>query len=456
MLLFVAGCDAAFKVHMAGSLGSTSKDISDGATICPTDYPMGFNVECTGVPSDQMASFKVNDAQYHVENMVPFFIAGNNDEMVNSWTDYPEVAKVACEMESGVQTVTISFKCDNTGSRGMPKKPLAPSLYFVPAGDSHNEETRVPVKDGITFCPMQEFGSSKFSIQCVEDNANMAFFRVNGAREHHDMEGPHYIGKGPYYIAGDTNGMPKPWNGAPSDGFTLVCKVGPGSKIVAENVRIACSQGMKSPMEPPTTTPPTTTITAASTQNKASRPKGCVVIPAKSTKLSDGWVDDQDDGVTFNPGNKDKGIVGPGDAPLYYKFIAPTTSRYAVVLDLTTRGRADYNDVFLRFSPGGFQLVREGTSKIVTDWVKGYQKHFARGASISSEDHSPHSMSTGIILEKGMEYELAIGGRSNQVTLHNSILFECDGLDCQRKKWKKDQEACLPGSTLHEPRPRGT
>lgn len=182
--------------------------------------------------------------------------------------------------------------------------------------------------------------------------------------------------------------------------------------------------------------------------------KECVVIHGRNTNLSKGWVADHSDGVTFMPDNMSKLSEKAGAYPIYYKFKAPSSSRYAVVLDMTTRGRALYNDVFMSLSPGGFQLIRDDVPRFSNGWIKGYHSNFARAAIVSSVDFMPHSISSGVILEKGKEYVFGVSGRSNRVTLHNVILFACEGLKCQRKHWRSDLEACLPGSTAYTPRPR--
>lgn len=310
-----------------------------------------------------------------------------------------------------------------------PEATAAPpaTMYFVPAGPGAPAGPQVEVTRRLTFCPPRDLGTTHFTVLCMHsDTSTKAVFRVNGTK----------VGKAlqqPYYLSGMTDGIPNAWSDYPADvKFTLVCSLGERLKSQIRRVRIACPNDM----------PPVR--------------KACVTIAARSApELSDGWVADHIDGVTYRPGNRSKELTASGVSPLFYTFKAPVTSQYGVAIDLTTRGRADFNDVHMRFSPGGFQLMRDGHAVVLDRWIKGYHSLFNRGAKIASQvDHVPYSVSTAVVLQEGEMYEFAISGRSNQVTVHSIILFGCEGNDCDRRRWKAMQEMCVPGSTAYSPRPR--
>lgn len=152
------------------------------------------------------------------------------------------------------------------------------------------------------------------------------------------------------------------------------------------------------------------------------------------------------DGLTFRKGDPKETITGKGLSPLYYNVTAPRDSRFGVVVDMTTRKHAEHNDIWLSFTPGDFQAMRDESRKTVTGWVKGYHNKFGRAAMVSTTDFNPHSFSTGVRLETGENYRIGIAGRSSKVTVHRIALFPCSGFACQKKDeaWKKSLSICLP------------
>lgn len=489
---------AEFALFSAGISGKLIRKLEKTDHICPRDYPDGFNVECVA-PSASFAEFSVNGRHFRTEMVVPFFLAGNSEDMIYPWKDHPQMARVVCTTDSGTYSVSLTFGCGGMDGMGdgmprmgdndddkpkndegpktdndnmpkmddetpkkdttdrpkmddeMPKKDTDDMprmddekhpegrMFFEAAGTAANRN-KLRIQSGKVFCPRQEVGSEAFTITCVPPpGTSMAIFRLDGEVVQKDN-------KAPFYIAEDASGTPLAFKRYPRGDFEISCSYA-GGMVEATKVRIECAGGStkdRTPVEVPV---------------PMGDPNACVIMEAKDTSLppvqdKDGWVADQPDGVTFRPGNTDKGIAGPGEFPLTYKFTAPTTSRYGVAIDMTTRGRGDFNDIFIMFSPGGFQLMRDGNSMMADGWIKGYHSMFSRGAKISSVDYEPHSVSTGVILQKGQEYEFAIGGRSSQVTVHSIILFGCSGELCERPGWKGLQETCAPGSTDYAPRPK--
>lgn len=449
--LLLVATQAQLQLYSSGPFGKPIQILSDGDRICPDDYPTGLNIRCKGSDTDRTATFTLNGKERKPKRRAPFFIAGNKRTIVKAWKGYTEVATVMCELASASYTAMLTFSCPIPATPEPSPEPTpepspvpvmaAPgTMYFRAAGAGSSTENQVEIVRGISFCPMRDVGSDSFTVFCTpSDTSAKAVFRINTKKVGKDFQTP-------YYIAGDEAGVPNAWTTAPSGSFTLVCALGGGIKSQIRRVIIECPV-----MLPTTPTPEPEMMPTAEPESD-----GCVIIQAKGAMLSDGWVDDQPDGVTFRPNNRSKDLTGAGVSPIYYKFTAPLTSRFALALDMTTRGRADFNDVHMRFSPGGWQLMSKAqTSVSFFDWIKGYHSIFGRAAKVASQvDHVPHSVSTGAILQKGQEYEVAISGRSNRLTLHQILLFPCAGSGCRRHQWKPTQEMCLPGSTKYTPRPR--
>lgn len=309
-------------------------------------------------------------------------------------------------------------------------------MFFRAAGAAATSDNQVQIRSGTTFCPQRDVASSDFTVYCTpaeqtspEQTSPAAVFRVFADKVARDTTVP-------YYIAGeDAAGNPNAWTGAPTGPFSIACVLSNGVKSRVYNVRVEC----------PDPTP----------ADSGSDDTGCVVMQALDTTLSAGWTADHVDGVTFNARNRSKELTRAGLSPLLYSFVPPITARYAFVVDLTTRGRADFNDIYAQFTPGGWEARRGTNSTVLRGWVKGFQSQFTRGAWIAtSVDHRPHSMSTNRVLDAGTEYVVQIAGRSNDVTVHRIIMFPCEGEGCDRKKWRSKQETCAPGSTMYTPRPK--
>lgn len=413
-LLLATVARAQLQLYKAGPLAEPVQELSGNVTICPADYPTGFSIGCTGVESDTQAAFFIDGKWRRKDTVAPFLLLGSIPNKVKPWMSYGRSAEVLCRLPSGTFTANIVFLCDNAP---------ASTMFFESVGGE--VITKVLVRPRMTICPRIDLGTDAFTVSCAGgETTTRSFFRINSAQVSVDKEAP-------FYIAGDEDGIANAWTTAPNTSFTLVCAQPGGIKSQARRVRIEC------PELPP------------------AEETGCVVLDATKTELSPAWTLDPAPGVTFNADNRSKELAKSGEAPLYYKFTPKITSQYSFILDMTTRGRADYNDVYMRVNPGGLQLRRGDSVGNRLGWIKGYHAFFSRGVKVSSQiDHVPHSVSTGIILQKDVEYEVGISGRSNRVTLHNIVMFPCEGIECQRKYWKKKQEECLPGSTAYKPKPK--
>lgn len=171
-----------------------------------------------------------------------------------------------------------------------------------------------------------------------------------------------------------------------------------------------------------------------------------MTIDVRRAKLSSGWTV-EGDGIGFRMGDKSTKIVGPDVAPIYYSFVPDMTSRYGIALDMTIGGHHDYNDVWIKLQPGNFQLMKNG---IVNKkgkhkgWIKSFHNAKVMRAVLSSSvDGNVQSIASGAVLKKGKRYLFGLAGRSNNVIVHQIVLFACSGIDCQRgRAWSRGLGRC--------------
>lgn len=464
LLLALTSCyaEAQLQLYAAGAQTATVSVLKDGDKICPADFSKGFTIRCLESSGDRRAIFTVDGKFVRKEVKVPFFIRGDRDGMSYPWKDYPTQAEftVECQTTHSIAHVTLSIACPASFNLPMvpevPKIPIkgptetirpisqqAPGLYFRPVDKPL--EGGVPIVDGLSICPKTELGSSQFTIACVSARMkNSAVFSIDGSQVRVERTPP-------LLIAGDNGGMAYPWRkNVPTGAFSVSCELGDGSFFEAKDVRIGCGVGYMGTEAPVTTTvigttdAPTTTVVSATTST--TNPNGCLIIPTMGVSLADGWKETTD-GVGFKLGDRSKALTPAGESALNYTFKAKVTGRHAVVLDMTTGGKVDYNDVWIRLTPGGFMLSRQGATRFETDWIKAYHNLNKRVALTNSVDFTGHSISTGAVLKRDETYDFSIAGRSNNVIVHRVLLFPCDGVGCERRSWKVIQEQCVPGST---------
>lgn len=97
---------------------TTSKRISSGDAICPSEYPDGFSLICKVPYTARSVDFFVDGECVKTEKFDPYCIAGDSSpqkgNMVIPWDSYPkDGAKVACETDKGDCAVaTITFDCE--------------------------------------------------------------------------------------------------------------------------------------------------------------------------------------------------------------------------------------------------------------------------------------------------------------------------------------------------------
>lgn len=253
------------------------------------------------------------------------------------------------------------------------------------------------------------------------------------------------------------NAVPKPWTTYPKGvRFTLACMTndGQGSTV---SIRVACLTAKPAPKATPVAALPSPSGMPVedmpqpeqmpkpkrSPQPRPAGPevmgkKGCIDIDARKTKLSSGWTVEKD-GITFLKGDNRQSIVRAGQNPVSYMFTAPVTSEYAFILDMTTRGGTEHNDVWAKFEDGGFNLLRSGKFRVGISWIKVYHSKNGRAIESKSVDFTPHTISTRRVLQKGKKYKIELSGRSSKLTVHRIIMFPCKGTGTCRASSKEYQ-----------------
>lgn len=472
-LLFLTGTHAQLQLYKTGEKTTLVSTLAENQSICTADFPTGFTIGCVATDTDNRAIFRVNGIKVHTEFRKPFFIAGDTGGLAHRWKIFPTTAVISCVLESNIFSARVSFDCGsspvpthqlsippNDSQTGAPNTsqtkhghPSHPPGTIVAVPPGQPSRRFVVLTDGATICPERQLKSESFTIVCTgSGKSKRAIFRRKGKILQK-------VFNAPFSIAGQSSdGSLKAWTEVPTGRFGISCSLNDGIRKKVRRVRVACPDGAE-PIKPKSgdngknsVPPPVSDSVSEGPVDFTAAPLeitegGCLLLQAQDTQLSKGWEADVTDGVTFQPNNRSTKIRKGGETPLYYRFMSPRTTRYGLSIDMTTRGRADYNDLYIRMEPGGLQLMRDGIGYVVKRWIKGYHSLLGRGFKVVSVDHHAHSVSSGVILQEGLKYTFAISGRSNRVTVHRILLIPCESVGCQRKQWKDRQELCVPGST---------
>lgn len=273
----------------------------------------------------------------------------------------------------------------------------------------------------IILCEADLFPS--YSIECVPDNpVSFATFLVDGIITRRENLSP-------YVLTGDFRGVAKPWS-PPSSSVEVTCALS-NTETVSSQIIFSCSVGGTPPRPepmppnpPPSPSEPTKGPTMGG-KNGCLRIKALDYVSKKGMWTTDGMA------LIYKDGDPSLGIDGPGTAPVEYEFVAPVTSRYAVTLDMETDGAVDHNDVWMEFEEGGFSLEKiNSPPRDSKGWTKVYHNSNGRAVLAFSVDFTPHSISTKLILRKGVKYTIRVAGRSTKVALYGIVMFPCTGSQC--------------------------
>lgn len=377
---------------------------------------------------------------------------------------------------------------------------FTPSLYLVKL-NKHNipSRHRALTPDTINYICPSNFSPSKFTIECYTGRTNNPVsFSVNGFWSRTEK-------RAPYFITGDKQpSMANPWVNYPKkalvscwtvDGTKPEMKVTVMVYFSCEYARSSeekktratpCAIAKKSKAKPtvtakrkkssmPSPTPTSTAVAVSAEEDfplteydtlrsgpdptskriQAQLDEGCILLNPlpdlkPNTSLPSDWtIDEGRSSLTFRRGDTQTYTTSAGLQPLLYTIKPPMTSQYAIVLDMTTSGKSDHNDVWVHFTPGGLQGMLRRVPIMFTGWTKGYHNRNGRAALLFTVDFTPNDISTRKILKKGSLYTFGIAGRSSMVTLHHIVMFPCKGDKCQRSwHWKKSLSTCLPDAVI--------
>lgn len=431
-------------LHSVHAVSNTTVKLVTGMKIVIHEHDVTSKVLCTGARSDKEAELKVNRDFHSIVSRPPFFMRGQAQGIPSHWLNNKDGTLLTCSLKPSnqIHEVTVFFTRTEAQLATIRKSKARQSkpgdLYFIPSGSASNAS--VQIKEGIHFCPEKAFGTRNFTIFCkASPKSKTAVFRINRRAVRRDFRTPYVISsttcKNPIFI--------RPWRDARRGPFQISCHLDDGFFKVVKHVSVRCTERSSSSPDISekkkggSAPPPRTKLRFSKEQ--------CVIIPAQRAKISNGWKI-VSNGVTFKGDDDSINQSNAGLYPLHYNFTAPITSRYAVILDMTTTEKTEHNDVWLMMTPDGLQTIRD-RSRIAKDgWIKGYQNRNGRAVITSHVDRDPHSISTVAVLKKGEEYGISISGRSTKVTVHRLLLFPCDGWNCQRSEWVDRQNRCIPGS----------
>lgn len=425
--------------------------------VCPYDFAhnhlRGFTLECEYQYSNATAlsyemssrlrkmTFAVNGLDVKVERRKPYFISGDVNGIPYPWHRYPNVALVSC-LPNGryenASSVTVVFSC------------------FKTAADIHIDRSK------LVDAKINESNNDESSDNYIVD----LYFNEEslGQQQGFQTGSPMTTMTGEVLDQEEITMKKIPPPGTVSE---VLDKMGKprNSSWVGEVPTTASDSNIvvPSPLPKPhsvdnsSTFPPRLFEAATSPYEKVKLNQygtgvgeiDCIVVDARRDVIGDvltkGWTDDEErGGLTFRQDDWSESLTSAGQSPLNYVVTPQNSSRYALIIDMTTAKHSEHNDVWVRVKPGGIQAMRKGVDKkIKSGWVKGYHNKKGRAALVSTVDNKPHSLSTGVVLTKGFGYEVSISGRSSMVTLHRIIMFPCTGRGCMRStKWNETLRKC--------------
>lgn len=451
--------------YEAGENSPRGPKLVDNMVFCPKKFSQGrgFSIFCEPYPNAKWADFLIDGVNVRRERLLPYFIKGDRNGKIRRWGEWKDYEgnykKISCELRNrhgvlATYTATVSLTCDEKDTPDKPNPSPSPtrdddkdkdkepsSLLLHPAGTIGTNY--IKVTDGMVFCP-HEFSMDGFTVECVgSEYVTGAKFSVDGRMVKRESLLP-------YFIAGDRNGKAAAWKGYPTSGaFALACELDDGT-TTTKTMQVKCEDNNEPepspedmPDDKPDDKPDDRPVDGVKTSED-----GCIVIDARNTDVSNEWVT-MATGVAFKPHVDGVYVAKAGKYPLHYKFTAPMSEQYAVVITMTTSHSTEHNDIWAKFPEYGFQFMKGG--EIYPDkqkgmnWIKVYHNKNGWASISSSIDFNAHSIATQTRLEAGKTYEFWIAGRSSKVTVHKIVLFPCIGYECQRASntWKRYLNKCL-------------
>lgn len=445
------------------------------AYICPRSVGRPFSIECVPGTTRRFVSIRVNGEWQRTELRPPYFVSGDVFGRPRSWVSRPDnrayiVCRPVGKREKTV-SITIVFGCfggggggsrngNNTKSQGQSqttKKPKPKPQQSKQATTQNRNRPRPSSSSTPARRPRQSMPPRRRKTPAPAPNRprNNPPAPTNKNRQRPSPSQPRRFRSPrfpPMRRKPSTSPSParvRPPGGGGSSGNTVTAKK-KNNKMQKDNKMKNEKKGKKMHEKRRRTQSDSATSTSGLAVPKGPSSDGCIVINARrdlDSPLSEGWsVDNAAGGLTFRKGDAREFITKEGKSPLYYNLRATASSRFAIVVDMTTRAGSEHNDIWVNFQPGGLQAMLKQKAISKGGWIKGYHGENGRAAVTLHVDFTPHAISTGKSLIKGGTYRLGIGGRSSKVTVHRIVLFPCTGVGCQRSStWAAKLTRCLGG-----------
>lgn len=328
------------------------------------------------------------------------------------------------------------------------------SMAIVEVTPAHRLGSRVTVlEDGMQYCP-----SHPFTVRCDVPHAeNGVYFKLNGQVIHRELRPPFLI------VGGDDSGSNiNSWDSHPEGSFTIGCYENTkGRNIrgqdIEKSLTIACEE---TPLQSPPQNKERATKKSRKNFMKAINQvvqgssdlsidrKNCVTRRATDFvgEMPSDWKKTGRYSLSYRPDDASHEISSlptvssMNNNSLTYSIQVPEPGRYAVVLDLTTSGWTDWNDVWVGCSSG---LWPNNNVKVFHN-----EKGRSKNTVVTGDDNQLHSLSTAGPLRPGMEYTCFVAGRSSRTTLNGIVLFPC--MDEEDEDRNSNSDSCDLGSNYWE------
>lgn len=147
MLLHAARGDVNLAVIEAGLRSSKAQVLSNGFSVCPTDFsPRGISIRCQGLDIQPPVIFKVNGRTVKREFFVPYTISGDFLGRSNPWNVLYGFVTLTCTTRKWGAKVTVSgsFRCNLKKQLYYSNSSLIyPNLRMISvSGDNNNVRSR--------------------------------------------------------------------------------------------------------------------------------------------------------------------------------------------------------------------------------------------------------------------------------------------------------------------------
>lgn len=396
----------------AGTDGKMGPKLENGFKFCPEDFSSrGFSIECRLPEGNTYAAITVNGKTKY-EGTVPYHAAGDVGNRVVPLSVPSGPIKVMCKGSTGVTyTAQGMIGCD--------------MMMVTPSPIMEMEMmTPTPMVEMEIMTPTPMITAEEYPAMPTPSMSSMPTSSPMPTPSSTSM---------PTYLP-STSAMP---SSLPSSSAMPSSSPTPSMEMMAEAPKDVVPKKDESPQEEE---PPSMEVMPPSDGSYCVTKKGDDI----EGSLPPGWTA-EGTALTFRKGDGFGGTVKPKEGEtLEYKFTVPYKGTYAFVLDMTTSGKSEHNDVWVRCD-GGWTLRRfNGSVKEGNGFTKAYHNKGGRAQMANTVDFDAHQFSTKKVLMPGQTYTIEIAGRSTKTTINGIILFPCKGEECQQssKVWKAGLDKC--------------